>query len=65
MNLRANVIIHVTTRMETVWSCDCIMFKKTFYAVVDRLQLVSYHLVFYYTSVLKEFKSDLPDFLIG
>ena len=43
------------------------MFKNTFYAIVDRLGLVSYHLVFYYYGVLKEFtfKRDLPAFLIG
>ena len=40
------------------------MFKKTFYVIVGRLELVSYHLVFYY-HVLKEFKRDLPAFLLG
>ena len=43
-----------------------VIFNKTFYAIVDRLGLVSYHLVFY-SHVLMEFKfkRDLSAFLIG
>ena len=38
---------------------------KTFYLIVGRLELVSYHLVFFYSHILKEFNRDLPAFLIG
>ena len=53
--------------MESVWSCDCILLKKTFYVSVDRLGQVSYHFVFHHSGVLKEFKfkRDFPAFLIG
>ena len=65
IDLRANTIINVTIKVGSVWSCNCIMFEKAFYAVVDRLGLVSYHLVFFYSCILKEFKRNLLSFLIG
>ena len=55
INFRASTIVNVTIRMESVWSCDWMMFKKTFYAI-DRLGPMSYHIVFYYSRVLNEFK---------